>query len=136
MKKQEAKNQYDELRKQILELEKQISPTQIKIYDLRKKLKDIYLKNKLFHSMNELKAYRGRRLSSITIYYFDESERKITERSLTGEYLQVKTNGRLDFSDYEQGILRYDEEKQCYKWWYHQYSTVYDIRGWDSLVLD
>ena len=136
MKKQEAKSQYDELQKQILELKKQISPTQIKIYDLCIKQKEIYLKHQLFHSMSELKAFSGRWLSSITIYYFDKDEKKIVELPLSGEYLQVKTNGRLDFSDYEQGIIRYDEREHCYKWWYHQYSTIYDIRGWDSLVLE
>ena len=79
-----------------------------------------YIENRLWSPMEELKDYIGDSWSHppFTLFYInlDEEGDVIQDTYLYGEICEVREDGRMYYSDYDDGIIEWDEKSNCYVW--------------------
>ena len=79
-----------------------------------------YVENRLWSPMCELKAYIGDSFSHppFTLFYInlDEEDGEVQDRYLYGEICEVQKDGHMYYSDYDDGIIEWNEKQNCYVW--------------------
>ena len=79
-----------------------------------------YIENRLWSPMEELKDYIDESFSHppFTLFYInlDEESDEIQDRYLYGEICEVKEDGHMYYSDYNDGIIEWNEKQNCYVW--------------------
>lgn len=99
---------------------------------INKSLHDFMAAHKLCVPLDSLKKYKGQEVMSITLvgahgrqYAYDD-----------GEIMQIDEKGHFYYSDYDNGILEYDEKEKIYVR-YHRFVTtsLNDIIGFKDLII-
>ena len=79
-----------------------------------------YIENRLWSPMEELKSYIGKSFSHppFTLFYInlDKEGDVIQSTYLYGEICEVREDGYMYYSDYDDGIIEWDEKSNCYVW--------------------
>ena len=108
------------------------------IKDSEKRREDIndicwqfFIENKKYCSMDKLKEFKDEDIYEITLIFADGD----TQCFCYGDIIKVDDNGRFYFSDYERGIIEFDEQKQKYCQSYHYNEEEFDIIGFYDLTL-
>ena len=101
----------------------------------REEINDIcwqfFIENKKYCSMDKLKEFKDEDIYEITLIFADGD----TQCFCYGDIIKVDDNGRFYFSDYERGIIEFDEQKQKYCQSYHYNEEEFDIIGFYDLTL-
>lgn len=90
-----------------------------------------FIENKKYCPMDKLKEFKGEEIYEITLIFADGD----TEYFSYGDIIEVDDNGRFYFSDYEKGIIEFNERKQKYCSSYHYSESEMDIIGFYDLTL-
>ena len=81
---------------------------------------EYYIENRLWSPMEELKDYIGDSWSHppFTLFYInlDKEGDIIQDIYLYGEICEVREDGSMYYSDYDDGIIEWDEQSNCYVW--------------------
>lgn len=84
------------------------------------KAEEYYIENRLWSPIEELKDYIGKQWSHppFTLYYInlDEEGDEIEHNYLYGEICEVQEDGHMYYSDYDDGIIEWNEKQNCYVW--------------------
>lgn len=100
--KQAAENFYDEYQKTRIAAE------------------EYYIENRLWSPMEELKDYIGDHFAHppFILFYInlDEEGGEVEHRYLYGDICKVQEDGHMYYSDYDDGIIEWDEKQNCYVW--------------------
>lgn len=79
-----------------------------------------YIENRLWSPMEELKDYIGDEFCHppFTLFYInlDEEGDVIQDTYLYGEICEVREDGHMYYSDYDDGIIEWCEQSNCYVW--------------------
>ena len=132
MTKEEALKQYEAEMAKVKELDAQIKLLDDKRWEIKDAAKKIFIDNQLYTPIAELEALGRRRLDYVIIYYIAENHENVLFEWLNGDILEVE-NGRLYFSDYYEGIIRWNEEEQSYYWVKYGTYTKIQILGYSDL---
>lgn len=90
-----------------------------------------FIENKKYCPMDKLKEFKGEDIYEITLIFTDGD----TKHFSYGDIIKVDDNGRFYFSDYERGIIEFNEKKQKYSCSYHYTESEMDIIGFYNLTL-
>jgi hypothetical protein len=90
-----------------------------------------YIENRLWSPMEELKDYIGDSFSHppFTLFYMKEGEEEIKSKYLYGDICEVQEDGHMYYSDYDDGIIEWNEKQNCYVWAYWGNYTNIHILG-------
>ena len=99
----------------------------------RNAAEEYYIENRLWSPMEELKDYIGDSWSHppFTLYYInlDEEGGEVEHRYLYGDICEVQKDGHMYYSDYDDGIIEWDERQNCYVWLVRGFYTNIHILG-------
>ncbi len=132
MTKEEALKLYEAEMAKVKELEAQIRQLTDKKWTTKEAARKIFIENQLYAPIAELEALSNRNLYDVTIYYIAEDHEDLLSEWLNGDILRVE-NGRLYFSDYNDGIIEWHEEEQSYYWLKWGNYTKIQILGYSDL---
>lgn len=90
-----------------------------------------FIENKKYCSMDKLKEFKGKDIYKITLIFADGDIKCFSY----GDIIKVDDNGRFYFSDYENGIIAFNEQKQKYCGSYLYTESEMDIIGFYDLTL-
>lgn len=90
-----------------------------------------FMENKKYCPMDKLKEFKGEDIYEITLIFSDGD----TQCFSYGDIIKIDDNGRFYFSDFERGIIEFNEQKQKYSYSYHYHDTEFDIIGFYNLTL-
>jgi hypothetical protein len=94
------------------------------------------LDNGLYHPMSELANYKGREIYHIVLVERDEDGALDIEYMYNDEMFSVDKRGYLDYSSYNCGVMRYDENIGKYVEWCHYRRTEHDYVGFLEIELE
>ena len=81
---------------------------------------EYYIENRLWSPIEELKDYIGDSFSHppFTLFYIDLDREgdEVKHRYLYGEICEVQEDGHMYYSDYDDGIIKWNEKQNCYVW--------------------
>ena len=86
-----------------------------RIKELDQSLLDFIKENEIYVPIEYLKKFKGKSLGYIVLVNEEGKEFNYS----SGEIMEVDEKGNFYFSDYEQGIIEYNEKDGCYHWHYH-----------------
>ena len=132
MTKEEAIKTYEEKKAQIELMQLELRELHHKCYDKEEELKQLFIEHELYSPIEELTALEGLRINEITIYYENAVNEKLSHWCY-GDICQIE-NGRFYYSDYHDGIIEWDELKQCYTWFRHGLGLEIKILGYSDMV--
>ena len=88
--------------------------------DIANQADEYYIENRLWSPIEELKDYIGDHFSHppFTLFYIDLDEEGdvIQDTYLYGEICEVRDDGHMYYSDYDDGIIEWNEKSNCYVW--------------------
>lgn len=90
-----------------------------------------FIENKKYCPMDKLKEFKGEDIYEITLIFADGD----TKYFSYGDIIKIDDNGRFYFSDYENGIIEFNERKQKYCGSYLYTESEMDIIGFYDLTL-
>ena len=88
-------------------------------------------KNKLFCPMEDLSKYKGKEIVSVVLID-DKNDEYVFEGA---EIVEVDKNGYFYLSDFNDGIIEYDEEKKSYVRHFHFCTSTIKFVGFRDLIL-
>lgn len=123
--------QKDELWQEINLRDKETQKLRDKVSKLRQKLEKFFLDNNLFLPIKDLKKYEGEDVEEITLI----SDKKEEKHFSYAEIMEIR-NGHFYFSDYEQGIYKYNEKDGKYHSHFYGHESSGDkIIGFRNLKI-
>ena len=127
--KENARKQYDQLQQEIKELYDTIK-------EKSRQANELFCNNVLWEDIEKLKDYAGKDLWHIEIYYKVVGESQIEKDYLSGDILEVEEDGKLYYSDYDDGIIEWCENNNCYLWHKHYRTKEIELLGFCDLEID
>lgn len=94
------------------------------------------LDHAMYYPMSDLCKYKGRTISYIDVVEKDSDGNLSVERIYNDEYFHIDSDGHLDYSSYDYGVMSYDENIDKYVKYVHYHRIEYDYVGFMELVLD
>lgn len=113
------KEELNELRKQIRLLETQS-------ISCENELKQMIIDKKLYHPIEELETYEPGDFISVEIVYLNEYGDIETQWWGYEDILEITDDHKFYFSDYDDGIIGWSEDKQLYI--YHFWKTATEMK--------
>lgn len=107
-----------------------------KITELNDEIKTYKLNNGLYHPMSELVDYIGKHIESITLVERDKWGKLDTDCLYCEEIFEVDEHGRLYYSSYDSGIIRYDNKTHKYVHMYYGSKIYHDYVGFLEISID
>ena len=119
--------------KKYLSLKKEAYQLREEACEIERKAEKYFIENRLWSPMEELKGYIGDSFSHppFTLYYIDldKEDNEIKHTYLYGEICEVQEDGHMYYSDYDDGIIEWNEKQNCYVWAYWGNYTNIHILG-------
>lgn len=94
---------------------------------------NLFVENKIYCPMSKLQEFRGEDIKIYDITFINKNGEK--DRFCYGEIMHVDDNGHFYFSDYQQGIVEFNESKGKYVHSYWGDTTELDFVGFYDLEL-
>ena len=102
------------------EIMKQADELYYKAKALENEAKKYFIENRLWSPMEELKDYIGDSFAHppFTLFYIDldEEGNKVEYDYLYGEICEIQEDGHMYYSDYDDGIIEWNEKQNYYVW--------------------
>lgn len=137
------KRTYEDIRKDLSDAEEELKPITKeyhkaieKVIKLENELEEYKINNELFHPMSDLNKYIGKEISSIKLIERRSDGTLEVEEIVNDEMFSVDKNGHLDFSSYQSGVMRYDENINKYVGWYYHCGTEHDYIGFLEIEFE
>lgn len=112
----------EQLSAKILEMQKELAAIQKEIWIEKFNNKDY---------LTDLSEYKGKCLDSIRAFGIDGKEVYVP----TDESIFVDNNGRLKATSYASGVLEYDNEADCYVYFFNCSMKPLDIVGFTDIEV-
>lgn len=92
---------------------------------------EYFVKNKKYCPLEKLKDFANKQVKHITFILADGNK----EYFRGADFMNIDENGRFYLSDFNQGIIEYDVNKQGYYWQYRGIAKKFDIVGFYNLHI-